>query len=82
MWGVGFRLCEVPVTPRGLASVLAAALPPCRPACPGLLTTQKETRVSSGNSESPRRLQGLATPVPTAHQGLVQSHRLILFPVL
>lgn len=46
------------MTPRGLASVLAAALPPCHPACPGLLTALKGTRVSSGNSESPRLPQG------------------------
>lgn len=47
-----FRLCVVPISPKGSASVLAAALPPRCPSCPGLVTAQKGARISSGNSES------------------------------
>lgn len=73
-----FRLCVVSMFPRGPASVLAAALSPRRPPCPGLVTSQKGASVSSGNSESPGLPQGsghTCTPVPTAHQSLVQSEQ-------
>lgn len=53
-----FRLCVVPTSPKGSVSVLAAALPPRCPSCPGLVTAQKGVRISSGNSESPGLPQG------------------------
>lgn len=82
-----FRLCVVSMSPRGPASVLAAASPPRHPPCPGLVTSQKGASVSSGNSSHLGCHRGLATPVhlcplPTKALCSQSRHRPLLLPIL